>query len=152
VVKMKGTLQSRRGWDRAGVTLVELLVAIGVLLVSGIWLLSSYKSSLELTEIAQQETIAFNDIRAMLERIKTTPFANLQADFPNGAPNGVVGGGAEKYSVIIGGYTLGGEQVTVTHSPSQIADPRELIVQVDWTNRGRAYQRSASTIRASKAS
>jgi hypothetical protein len=96
--------------------------------------------------------VALNDLRDVMERIKTTPFTSLQQDFPNGAPNGVLGGGAERYGVVIGSYTLPEERITVTHHPSAAADPREMIVRITWTNRGRTYERTLSTMRASKAS
>ena len=139
-------------------TLVEVLFAIWVLVLSGLGLLASYQANLHLSEVSQQTGMALNDLKDMMERIKATSFTNLQANFPSGAPNGVVGGGAEKYSPIIGGYTLSNEQITVqhqdpvTHQASVIADPRELVVQLSWTNRGRTYQRSVMTIRASRAS
>ncbi len=132
---------------RRGMTLVELLIAIAVCVVAGVWLLAAYHSALHLTEVAQQATVALDDLRDMMERIKATPFNQLTAAFPNGVANGAAG-----YAVAIGNYTLPNQQITVTHSPSVAADPRELIVQVTWTNRGRVYQRSTSTVRSSQAS
>ena len=136
---------------RAGVTLIELLFALTVVLIAGVWLLMAYHSALRLSEMAQQSIVALNDLRDMAERIKTTPFTQLASDFPNGAPNGVVGPQPERYSGIIGGYTLPNEQITVTHSPNTVADPREVIVQVTWMSGGRACQRQLSTIRAGQA-
>lgn len=140
----------RVGGSGRGVTLVELLVAIMVLVVSAVGLLAAYQSAIHLTEVAQQANVAVNDLRDMMERIENTAFANLQNEFPNGAVNGVVGAGTEKYGAVIGGYTLSNEQVTVTHLPNTGADPRELVVQITWTNRGRTYQRSLSTIRSGR--
>ncbi len=134
-----------------GFILVETLVAIGVVAIAGVWLMGAYQSSLQLAQVSEQMSVAVNDLKDMMERIKTTSFANLQTDFPNGAVNGIVGGGADKYGAILGGYTLANEQVTVTHVPTTAADPRELIVQVSWTNGGRTYQQSVSTMRTSKA-
>jgi hypothetical protein len=112
----------------------------------------AYQSALHLTEVSQQTNLALSDLRDMMERIKTTPFTALAAGFPNGAVNGVVGGGPDLYTGVVGGYPLANEQITVTHSPTTAADPRELIVQVQWTNRGRTYQRRATTVRSSQAS
>ena len=136
--------------ESAGVTLVELLLAIAVLLIAGVGLIGSYHSALHLTEISQQASLAVNDLKDIMERIKTTPFTQLQANFPSGVADGP--GGAAAYTNVVGGYTLNTEQITVTHNPSTVADPRELVVQITWTNRGRAYQRSISTMRASQAS
>jgi Tfp pilus assembly protein PilV len=125
-------------------TLAELLVAMTVAVVGGIWLLASYHSILHLTEVSQQSATALDDLKDMMERIKATPFAQLTATFPTGV--------AGAYNGIVGGYTLSNQQITVTHQPSANADPRELVVQVTWTNRNRNYQRSLSTMRASRAS
>ena len=148
--------RARRGFAPyragAGFTLVEVLLAIIVVIVSGIWLMVAYQSALHLTEVSQQTNLALSDVRAVMERIKTTPFTALNASFPNGAVNGVVGAGPDLYTGIVGGYTLGSEQITVTHSPNTTADPRELLVQVQWTSRGRTYQRRATTMRSSQAS
>lgn len=131
---------------RSGMTLVELLIGVAILLVSSLSLLAAYRYALELSEVAHQSAVAVNDIKDMLERIKTTSVANLQTDFPDGVAN------TAAYTTVVGGLTLSGEQITTTHSPSPTADPRELIVQVTWTNRGRTYQRSLSTLRSSQAS
>ncbi len=136
---------------RAGFTLVEVLGAIAVIVLASIGLLTAYQSTLHLNEVAQQSSLALNDLKDMMERLKSTPFAQLQANFPNGTVNGTAGT-PQEYTNIIGGYTLQNEQITVTHSPAVTSDPRELIVQVTWTNRGRTYQRSLSTIRSSEAS
>jgi prepilin-type N-terminal cleavage/methylation domain-containing protein len=137
---------------RAGFTLVEVLFAIVVLLIAGVWLTVAYQSALHLAEVSQQTNVALNDLRSMMERIKATPFTTLTAGFPDGAVNGVVGAGPDLYTGIVGGYGLNNEQITVTHSPAVTSDPRELTVQVQWTNRGRLYQRRATTMRSSQAS
>jgi type II secretory pathway pseudopilin PulG len=137
-------------WIR-GVTLVELLLAVTVVIISSVSLMVAYQSALHLTEVSQQSNLALNDLRAMMERIKTTPFTALNARFPTGAINGVVGAGPDQYTGVVGGYALSGEQITVTLAPSTAADPRELVVQVQWTNRGRVYQRRATTMRTSQA-
>lgn len=137
---------------RRGVLLIEILFAIGILLVAAVWLLVAYHSSMQVSELGQQTSVALDDLKDMMERIKATPFNSLTNNFPNGAVNGVVGLGPEQYGVIIGGYTLTSEQITVTHQPGTNADPREMIVRVTWVNRGRTFQKSVSTMRASRAS
>ena len=137
---------------RRGMTLVELLIATVVTVLGGLWLLGAYHSVIELTETSQQADVALNDLRDMMERIKTTPFTSLAANFPDGAVNGVVGGGPNLYAPIVGSYTLNGEQITVTHRPGTAADPRELIATLRWTHLGRTYQRSLSTMRVSESS
>jgi type II secretory pathway pseudopilin PulG len=133
---------------QAGVTLVELLLAIVVVTISGIGLMGAYQWSLHLAEVAQQANMATNDLRDMMERIKTTAFTQLNTNFPNGTVNGPA---VNLYTAVVGGFTLSTEQITVTHSPNTAADPRELIVLLTWTNRGRQYQRQLSTMRSSQA-
>ena len=47
------TRRSSRRWGR-GFTLVEVLFALVVVVVSGIWLMVAYQSALYLTEVSQQ--------------------------------------------------------------------------------------------------
>ena len=129
---------------KAGVLLAELLLSIVAIFIAGVSLLGAYQASFTLIEASQQTNVAVNDLKDLMERIKTTPFTQLTADFPNGA--------VTDYSAETGGYTLPNEQIRVTHSPNQNASPRELIVQVNWVTHGRAYQRTLSTVRASEAS
>ena len=132
-----------------GMTLVEMLIAISAVVLGAVWLLGAYHSSMQLTRVSQDGSMAVNDLRDMMERIKTTPFAQLDDVFPDGVANGA---GGAPYSNMIGGYTLQNEQITVTHSPNIAANPRELIVRLTWTNQGRQYQRQLSTVRAAEAS
>jgi hypothetical protein len=146
-----------RSWGRwsacaaGGVTLVELLLAVVVVLIAGVSLLGAYHTALHLSEISRESATALSDLRDMMERIKATPFPQLAADFPDGAPNGVVGLGPDLYEAVIGEYRLPNQQITVTHRPNTAADPRELIVEVTWMNQGRAYERRVTTIRTSQA-
>ena len=132
---------------RRGMTLIEVLVAILVVSLSGLGLLGAYRSVMEMTEVSQQADRAIDDLKDIMERIKTTPFTSLAVVFPSGVADG---GGL--YAPIVGGYVLSGEQITVAHQPNAAADPRELIVTLRWTNWGRTYQRSLSTMRISESS
>ncbi len=147
--RLRGVRRHQCG-RQLGFTLVELLLALSVVLISGVWLLGAYQASLSLTELSQQTDVAVDDLKDMLESIKATPFSQLAANFPDRAANGIVGVGADRYGAIIGGYGLQNEQITVTHSPTAATDPRELIVQVTWQHRGRSHQRAFSTWRASQ--
>jgi Tfp pilus assembly protein PilE len=134
-----------------GFTMVELLFAVAVLIVSGVWMLSAYHSALQTTAMSQQWKVAVNDLHDMMERIKSTPFAQLNASFPNGTANGT----ANAYATVVGTYTLNGESITVTHfdlagAPSITADPRELVVTIQWTDKGRTYTKTVRTMRSSK--
>ncbi len=138
--------------SRRALTLVELLLALLVLTVAGVGILGAYQHALHLTEVSEQSGLALNDLKDMMEKIKSTPFTQLTAVFPDGAVNGIVGGGPDQYSAIVGGYSLVQEEITISHEPSPAADPREFIVEIAWTNRGRTYYRQLATMRASGAS
>lgn len=127
-------LSHRRRPNRqaAGVTIVEVLFAFMVVAISGVWLLGAYHSGIHLTEVSQQAALALNDLRDMVERIKSSPFnANLPVDFPDGiSGNGVIGSGtdvgtgADQYPNIVGiditgdnvrDFRLSSEQITVAY-------------------------------------
>lgn len=130
---------------RGGLTLIELVLAVVVLVLAGLAVLGAYQASYHLTEVSQQMGIALKDLKDMMERIKTSPFNTLATAFPNG----VVGGGAvDQYGPIVGGYNLPTEQITVTY-PTPGTNPLEILVTVTWMNRNRTYSRSLATFRTS---
>lgn len=135
-----------------GMTLIEMLVTLALLIVSGLWALSSYQSILHLAEVAGQTTLAINHLKDMMEAIKATPFSQLAGDFPHDTPGGP---GGTAYAAIVGNAPddrLPEEQVIVRHRPTASANPRELEVEVTWTNRNREYSRTLSTIRSDQTS
>jgi len=115
-----------------GILLVELLFAVGVLAVAGLWLFGAFTASLQLTSTSQEAAVAIEDMKDMLERIRSTAFnANLPTTFPDGINgNGVIGGGpdagtgADQYPTIVGvdtngdgvrEFTLLNQQIAVTY-------------------------------------
>ncbi len=132
-----------------GFLLAEILFAVAAILMAGVWLLGAYGSAIGLSSVAQQNNIAMNDLKDMLEKIKITPYSQLTANFPTGSVNG---GSPDKYSAVVGGYGLTNEQITVTHQPNTAADPKELVVQVTWTSGSRQYSKTMTTLRTSKSS
>ena len=127
-------------------TLVELLLAAVVFLLAVGGIMLGFLASGALADSARQQMVASEDIKEMMERIHAAPFNNLAADFPNGTVNGP---GGNPYNTLVGGYTLTGQSITVT-SPNPAADPREIIVTVNWTDRTRARGLSATTMRTSR--
>lgn len=136
--------------ETKAMTLAETLGAMVVLVLGGLAIMSSYQSSLHLTEVAHQNALAMDDLKDMMERVQTTSFTQLNANFPDGAINGIIGLGPDQYSGIVGGYGLNTEQIVVRHVPSIVADPRELVIEVSWTNHGRLYRKSLATFRSSR--
>ena len=115
-----------------GVSLIEVLFAIGVIVIGGLWLLGAFQSGIQLTDASQDSSVAIEDLKDMMERIKTTPFnANLPVTFPDGVAGDEtigagadVGTGADQYPAVVGvdltgdgvrDYTLSSEQITVTY-------------------------------------
>jgi Tfp pilus assembly protein PilV len=130
--------------SKRGITLIEVLLAVFILMVAGGGILSSYLSSHQLSEHATDTMIAVKDLEDLLERIHATPFTNLTAAFPNG----VVNGPANSYPGIVGGYALANEQITVTYT-SQTAGRIEMLATVTWLSRGRPRTASLATVRTS---
>lgn len=120
--------------NESGVTLVEILVAITILVFATVAIIQFYLSSLNLSEMNKEETIAIAHLTNMMEAIKCTPFSAIIADFPNGLPDGPVN---NNYATIVGGYILKSEQIAVSYvNPG--GDPLEINVSVSWQDKGGA--------------
>lgn len=126
-----------------GVTLLEILTALFVIVMAGSGILGALLSSHQLSEHAGHTMKAVSDGDDLMERIRATSFQTLQATFPAGVANG---GGVTDYAALVGGYTLTGEQIVVTY-PSQTTSRIEVVVTVNWTERGRARSTVLSTVR-----
>ncbi len=127
-------------------TLVELLLAAAIFLLTAGGILLGFLASGWLSDSARQQMVASEDTKEMMERIQATPFNNLAANFPNNTVNGP---GGNPYSTIVGGYTLPGQSITVTY-PNPAADPREIIVTVNWTDHSRARTLATTNMRTSR--
>ncbi len=132
----------RRQVER-GATFTEILLAIIVFLVASAGITGAYLACHQLSEHATNTMRAVSDLDDIVERIYATPFANVQAVFPAGVPNGGV---ANPYAASVGGYTLADEQITVTY-PAQATGRLEVLVTLNWTHRGRVRTTQVSTIR-----
>ncbi|MCM8773619.1 MAG: prepilin-type N-terminal cleavage/methylation domain-containing protein [Candidatus Omnitrophica bacterium] len=116
---------------RSGITLVEILIAITIIIFAAVAIIQFYLVCLSLSEINKEETIAMADLTNMMEAIKCTPFSNIIVDFPNGVSDGPIG---KEYSTIVGGYVLTDEHIVVTYV-DQNSDPLEIMVSVSWNDR-----------------
>ena len=130
-----------------GATFIEIIIAVFIIAVAGSGIVAAHLSAEHLSEQATDTMQAVNDLEDLLEHVRSTPFANLQAVFPAGVANG--GAGAPTpYERLVGPYTLDGESITVTYpqvSPGRI----ELLVTANWSFRGRALTTNISTARTS---
>ena len=133
---------NRSAGTTRGVTLVEVLLAVFILVAAGSGILGSYLACHQLSEHATSTMRAVDHLEDVMEHIESTPFDTLQTFFPGG----VVDGGANDYEGIVGGYTLDNEQIVVTY-PSQTTGRLEMLVTVNWAYRGRTQSTSLSTVR-----
>ncbi len=127
-----------------GMTLVEILVAAFVFTLAAGLLLSGIASLLYLIDISKEQTVAFSDLRSMIERIKAMPFDAIVFSFPNTV---VDGPGGQSYQAIVGGYTLNNEHITVSY-PNENADPLEIRATLTWQDkRAHPHNESVSTFK-----
>ncbi len=131
--------------NQCGGTLVELMMSIFVMVVAASSILSGFLTADYLTKNATETSLALEDLEDLMERIQSTPFNNLQADFQDGVADG---GLANDYAAIVGGYALPGQQITVSYA-SLTADRIEVVATLSWTQRERARTISLSSVRTS---
>ena len=128
---------------QSGMTLVELVLAAVMFVIAGTGIAGAILQCQSLLEHSSNTMRAVNDVEDLMEHLRTTPFDQVQANFPSGVPDG---GAAADYRTIVGGYTLDGEQIVVTY-PSQTTGRLEILVTVNWMHRLRPRSTSLSTIR-----
>lgn len=129
---------------QAGLTLVEVLIAVAILVVGSAAIIQVYLSSAAFSEINHQDTTAMAYLTNMMEAVRSTPFSNLLDDFPDGVVDGPVG---KEYSNIVGDYLLPNQSITVSYQDPD-SDPLEIEVSVSWENeRGRSFTRYLVTKR-----
>ncbi len=68
-----------------GLSLVELMIASAVFLLTFVGILASYLACLELSEMSKNSSIALHASKARLEAIKNTTFSQIKATY-NGIP------------------------------------------------------------------
>ncbi len=96
---------------RSGLSLVEIMVSLFVILVTAEAGYLSVIQSLRYMDVNRDVRHAYIDLQAVLERIQATPPTQIFEVFQH---NQLVNG------TLIGGITLTGEQLTVTYLPGQV--------------------------------
>ena len=109
-----------------GLTLVELMIVSFVLAVTIGALLVVFANALNQIVLSKELSIATDDLRDSLEKLKATPFANLTTQYPDGSSIG---------SSVIGGFVLMNEVITVTYPNGINVDPLEVRVTVTWLSK-----------------
>ncbi|MBF0387501.1 MAG: prepilin-type N-terminal cleavage/methylation domain-containing protein [Candidatus Omnitrophica bacterium] len=69
--------------SRSGMTLVEVLVAVSVVLIAVIGILYSYAKAIELNAIGQGSVIATQAVKNKIEQIKGTAFSTIFTTYNN---------------------------------------------------------------------
>lgn len=150
-----------------GMTLYELLLSVFLVSVSLGALLSSLLAAVTLINLAKSQTIAIQDLRNMSERIRSTALENIPTSFPDFAraqTGSLDGPTTNRYSTVVGGYTLNSEHISVSYRccnpvtratqscatfSGGISDPVELNLNLSWQEKsGRTYSMSISTYKA----
>ncbi len=112
-------------------TLVEILVSIAILVFATAAIIQFYLSSLGLSEISKEETIAMTHLTNIMEAIKCAPFSNIGVDFPDGVSDGST---SNDYATVVGGYVLADEHIVVSYiNPN--SDPLEITASVSWQDK-----------------
>ncbi len=127
-----------------GFSLVEVIIAVFIFLLIVGGVLRVLLQGFYLMELSRQKNTAFTHLASMMEKIRSTSFADVKDDFPDG----VIDGGANKpYGDIVGNYTLNNERITVNYVNPQ-SDPLEIMVEVEWEDTQQRTQRiTASTFK-----
>lgn len=124
---------------KRGFTFIELMAASLVVLVAILAIMQVYITSIKLVMQAREMDIATDDLKDVLEAMKSASFSNLPVLFPdNGAVN----------ANVIGGFLLNNEVIRVTYPNGTTVDPLLIQVTVSWTGRDmRLYNQVFYTLR-----
>lgn len=106
-----------------GVSLVEAVVAIAIIAIGVVVLVAQLEASYKITSVNRETNKATAHLQACLEKIVTTPFADIPTTYPNGS--------AISLTPVDPGDLMDGEVVTVTYT-DPAADPLEVTVTIRW--------------------
>ena len=110
--------------DEKGLTLIELIISLLIIVITSAGALQAIHAANILSIEAKETTIAMNDARAVLERVKITPLSSLPTDATVYA-NTIWADLATFIS-----NNLSGQQVQVTGGSG--ASLRQVTVTVSW--------------------
>jgi hypothetical protein len=115
---------------RKAVTLVELMIAVFIILFALVALVGAFTSAFTLVALAQESTIATDDLEDVLEYINTLPYAHITEP-----ANGGFNDGDTVNAAVIGGFLLEDEVITASYPLGTNADPLEIGLTVTWSGR-----------------
>ena len=124
---------------RSGFTMIELLVAITVLLVSLAAAVGGQVASFGLIGSSRDATLAMAELERCMEEVLTKSSDNIPVDFPEGASIPGYEGGALNEQVIVPTYPdYGGS--------GPIPDPLDVVLEARWLDaRGRLQRLTLTT-------
>lgn len=109
----------------SGFTLIELMLSLALVLIASAGLLEAIDASNYLSIKSREMTLAMNDARAVLERVKITSLSYL----PNGQTKSASSLWGDLDTFV--SNSLSNEQITVTGDSS--SSLRQITVTVSWT-------------------
>ncbi|MEZ5973919.1 MAG: prepilin-type N-terminal cleavage/methylation domain-containing protein [Planctomycetota bacterium] len=136
--------QDHKGNRRRGLSMIEVMVAIVVLLVAATAAFSSQMTSMRLVQQSRDRGVALADMTACMEAIRSTP------------PDNLAEAGPFAHGVPVAAYDdlhLRDEQIVVTY-PGYVAggalpDPLVVVLTANWRDdRGGLRQARLMTVRA----
>ncbi|MCD6094197.1 MAG: type II secretion system protein [Candidatus Omnitrophica bacterium] len=120
-------VRERSKCSLTGFTLLELICAVAILVVALVGLLSSYTGSLNLIQANTNTSIAVNEAQRIIEEMRKR---NLRAN--------IVSEDWPAWVISEGCNCLSNESINVTYPDGTDADPLQILVRVNWTEKGRA--------------
>lgn len=117
----------RRG-QRRGMTFMEVMFTALITIIVLVAVLQVYASAFNLISRAREITIATDDLKDVLEKMRNVDFASLVATFPH---NGAIG------AALVGGFLLQNESIVVSYPNGTTVDPLLIQVSLSWTGRDR---------------
>lgn len=126
--------------SRFGFTLIELMIGVGILVIAIAGLLGVFTACFGLNESAGNLTIAISHARCVIEEVRdrNIPSIITGIDWATWAQSDPPGGG--------GCNNLNGESVQVSYPSGAGANPLEILVTVNWTEKGRARNAQLATL------
>ena len=136
--KMKNITHSfsKNAQARRGMTLVELMIGVMIILVAVLALWRVYTAAVQLTILAREVSVVTDDVEGVMEKIKNLAFTDITTIFPDTQ---------EIDPDLIGGYGLddtglaGRESIRVYYDDVD-DDPLKIMVRAQWTSQdGHTY-------------
>jgi len=116
------------------------MIASAVLVIALVGLIAAYVGCFRLNEGARDLTIAINDAQCVAEEIRdhNIPSNITQEDWTSWAAQDPPNGG--------GCNSLNSESVNVTYPSGTTADPLEILITVNWTEKSRSRSTQLTTL------